>query len=218
MTEFANPQEEIWGGPKGDRYAKTYLLTPEQLDRKWIKAQTGVAKSNMNTLHLLPVPRDAKILEVGCNVGNQLVMLKEQGWKNVTGVELNRSAVAAARARGLNVKQGNALGLRHGAGMYDLVYTCWVLGHIAPKKNLERAMDEIYRVSRRWISGCEPFDAIRKFSVVRAGYLWKGDFCGHYLRRFPGIRVVNRQVYQNPRVPKQATEMFLLEKPQGGKE
>lgn len=212
MTDFANPQEEIWAGPKGDAYVETYQLSPKQLDKKWVKAQTGVEKSEMNTLCFLPVPKDAKILEVGCNVGNQMALLNQQGWRNICGVELNKSAVVKARERGLTVVQGNALDLEQPDDSIDLVYTCWVLGHIAPPKNLADATDEIYRVSRKWISGCEPFFTGRKILNLRPDYLWRGDYCAYYLRRFPSLRLVNRYNYKNPRVPGWSTEMFLLEK------
>lgn len=212
LKKYANPQEENWGGPVGDAYAKTYLLSPKQLDSKWVKAQTGVPKSEMNTICFLPVPADASILEVGCNVGNQMALLKQQGWPNVSGVELNKSAVARAVARGLDVVQGNAGDLEQPDESVDLVYTCWVLGHLAPPHNLGSAMDEMYRVSRKWISCCEPFIGGKKIEVLRPGYLWRGDYCSSFLRRFSNLKIVNRYNYKNPRVTGWSMETCLLEK------
>jgi len=206
-----NPQESKWGGPKGDKYADTYQLTPKQVDAKWIKVISGVAKSEMNLKHIgRSVPKDAKILEVGCNVGNMMVMLKAQGWENVRGVELNSHAVEVGKKRGLDIRQGNARELPFEDGEFDLVYTCWVITHIHPDR-LPAALDEIHRVSKRWISGCEPYAPGKRAIERTKDYLWSADFCGKYQKRHP-LTVCNRKVY-DVKVPRRwPIEMFLLEK------
>jgi len=206
-----NPQEAKWGGPKGNKYADTYALTPKQLDRKWVKVISGVPKTTMNLTHFgKVVPKDAKILEVGCNVGNMMLMLRDQGWTNIRGVELNEHAVEVGQKRGLNIVQGNARNLAFKDGEFDLVYTCWVLTHIDPIR-LGEAMREVHRVSGKWISGCEPYTPGKKPLMVHKNYIWAHNLAWRYQRMFP-LDVLNRKRYDVDIPRRWEVEMFLLEK------
>ncbi|MFW6108225.1 MAG: class I SAM-dependent methyltransferase [bacterium] len=51
-------------------------------------------------------PRRGRVLDVGCSKGYFLEVARDEGWDAV-GVDLNRNAVDAARARGLDVRLGD---------------------------------------------------------------------------------------------------------------
>jgi SAM-dependent methyltransferase len=213
-ASWDNPQEETWGGVKGNRYAEVYNIAPIDLNRKWKKAVSGKFKTAMNNLHFRDIPKDCRVLEVGCNVGNQLVMLRGQGWTDLHGLELNVQAVEVAKKRGLDVVQGNVRGMPFQDESFDFVYDCWCLCHIAPPHNLAQAVDEVYRVSKRWISGCGPYLVGRKIKPIRQGYLWRGDYMSYFLRRFADLNVVSHRVYPHVRSRTWATQMYVLEKKQ----
>jgi len=207
----ATPQEAKWAGPKGVKYAETYFYTLEQLDRKWQKAVSGVPRSQMNRAFLRRVPKDSSILEVGCNVGNQLAMLRDQGYDDLSGIELCKAAVRSVRKNRpwIKVKRGNACRLPYADDSFDLVMTTWVLTHINPRK-LHTAVREIIRVSKRFIWGCEPHRSGMKpkESVPKRQYLWRANFKKLFMTLCPELKLVKSKLYHC----RQRSEMYLLEK------
>jgi 2-polyprenyl-3-methyl-5-hydroxy-6-metoxy-1,4-benzoquinol methylase len=86
------------------------------------------------------VNRDAKILEIGCNVGRNLNALFLSGFRNLEGVEISESAVQllnqsypemASRTRIHNEPVEEIIS-KFGNGAFDLVFTMAVLEHIHP--------------------------------------------------------------------------------------
>jgi SAM-dependent methyltransferase len=70
-----------------------------------------------------------RLLDVGCASGALVAHAIERGWQ-AQGVELSPDAVAHARARGLDVFQGDLLAARLPAARFDLVYMGDVLEHV----------------------------------------------------------------------------------------
>ncbi len=89
-----------------------------------------------------PGARPRRLLEVGCAGGWLLKHARERGWE-VRGVELSSSAVAHARALGLEVFQGDLADAALPAAQFDLVYMGDVLEHLP---DCRAAIDEVARV------------------------------------------------------------------------
>jgi SAM-dependent methyltransferase len=70
-----------------------------------------------------------RLLDVGCASGWLIQHAHERGWQ-AQGVELSPDAAAQARARGLEVFQGDLLGAGLPAAHFDLVYMGDVLEHV----------------------------------------------------------------------------------------
>jgi pseudaminic acid biosynthesis-associated methylase len=137
----------------------------------------------------------ASALEVGCNVGWNLVYLDRLGVSQLFGIEPQREVVVRARQRHpqFTVVHGTASALPFRAGSCDLVFTSGVLIHIAPE-SLAGALDEIHRVSRRWIAAIEYDHPTEQEIPYRghAGALWKRDHGAAWQSRFPNLRLVRR--------------------------
>jgi pseudaminic acid biosynthesis-associated methylase len=135
------------------------------------------------------------VLEVGCNVGWNLVYLERLGIPELYGIEPQPGAVERARQRRprFNVLHGTAFDLPLRDGLCDLVFTSGVLIHIAPD-SLGGALDEIYRVSRRWIAAIEYDDPAEHEVRYRGhtGALWKRDHGAAWRARHPELRLVRR--------------------------
>lgn len=58
-----------------------------------------------------PEDRRARILDLGCGTGELLMMLREDGYENLAGVDVSSEQVALARERGLDVHEGDAVAL-----------------------------------------------------------------------------------------------------------
>jgi pseudaminic acid biosynthesis-associated methylase len=129
-------------------------------------------------------------VEVGCNVGWNLEYLRRLGVAELHGIEPQAYAVARARERmpAVDIVQGTAFALPFGTASADLVFTSGVLIHISPD-TVGAALDEIYRVSNRWIVAIEYDGEVEQEIPYRGhdGALWKRDHGALWTRRYPDL-------------------------------
>lgn len=202
-----------WSGSFGAEYSERNAMTLDQMEQLWVR-NYGFTRSSVNQRFLGGLDKSIRILEVGSNIGNQLLCLKRQGFSNLYGVELQYSpiTIAKASAPNLTLAQASAFELPFGTDAFDLVFTSGLLIHIAPE-DLSAVMDEIYRCTRRLIYGAEYYSKVYT-SVEYRGHgalLWKGDFPGMFLAKFPTLR---RRMQEHHRYLENENidVMYLLEK------
>jgi pseudaminic acid biosynthesis-associated methylase len=189
------PQRRQWAGDFGRDYTDRNTLSATQLDSLY-QTNFGILRSQLNGTFLGDIPRDASILEVGCNCGNQLLLLQEMGFTKLWGAEVQSYALELARTRiqGVRLAQASALDLPYEDGFFDLVFTSGVLIHISPA-DLPRALDEIYRCAKTWIWGMEYYAP----EITQLNYrghddlLWKMDYVKGYLDRFCDLELTREQ-------------------------
>jgi pseudaminic acid biosynthesis-associated methylase len=189
------PQKQRWAGEFGRKYTDRNTLSAAQVDSLY-QSNYGIPRRQLNEAFLGEIAKDARILEVGCNSGNQLLLLQEMGFANLWGAEVQSYALELARARvpGAQIAQATALDLPYGDGDFDLVFTSGVLIHISPA-DLPRALDEIHRCARTWIWGMEYY-APEVTQVDYRGHndlLWKMDYVKRYLDRFADLELAREQ-------------------------
>src|ERR1035438_2704477 len=133
-------QTEVWNSAFGREYTDRNTFDTEELNELYRK-NYGVARTEINERSLRGIADDASFLEVGCNTGNQLLLLQQMGYSKLSGVELQSYALEIAQRRlsGVSLKSGSALALPHTDSSFDVVFTSGVLIHIAPE-NLPRAL------------------------------------------------------------------------------
>jgi len=206
-------QMKVWAGAFGKEYTDRNALSVEDMDALY-QDRYGVTRTELNEEFLGDVSRSARLLEVGSNVGNQLLCLQSMGFQKLYGIELQDYAVQLSKSRttAINILQGSAFDLPFRDGYFDVVFTSGVLIHISPS-DIDRAMAEIYRCTRRYVWGLEYF-ADEYTEVQYRGQeslLWKADFLALYLERFPCLRLLRRRqlAYADS---DNVDSMFLLEK------
>lgn len=208
-------QMEVWSGEFGHEYtSRNQFKDLEAFDELYIK-RFGSTREALNRLQLENIPRDARIVEVGSNIGNQLAALHRMGFSRLYGVELQREAVNIAHQERpeIDLVQGSALELPFRDGFASLVFTNNVLIHISPA-DLPTVMDEMHRVSQRWIWGFEYF-APQVTEVKYRGHtglLWKADYAQMFLDRFSDLRLVAAQTFPYLDEPGLTDKMYLLER------
>lgn len=75
----SNFQESTWLGQFGKDYTDRCTFDPDQLNNLYIR-EFGISRFDMNSRFLSGLGlEDKRILEVGCNVGNQLRLLQKMG-------------------------------------------------------------------------------------------------------------------------------------------
>ena len=208
------PQLEKWRGEFGREYTRRNSFTPEEVDNLW-QRNYGITRRKLNRRFLAGIPRGSRILEVGCNIGNQLSLLQQLGYSNLHGVDVQRVALETARSRARNVNfiQASAFALPYKDKYFDLVCTSGVLIHISPR-DIPAALDEIHRCAKRYIWGSEYYAAVATEIEYRGHgeLLWKMDYAREYLARFRDLEIVAEErlpYLQNDNVD----SMFLLRKP-----
>jgi pseudaminic acid biosynthesis-associated methylase len=208
-------QMNFWRGEFGQEYTERNRRDAAEHDA-FYKSEYGVARTTMNRDFLYDLPVE-NILEVGCNVGNQLTSLQSVKPWRLYGIELQPYAVERAKSttQGINIIEGSAFDLPFRDNFFDLVFTSGVLIHIAPA-DLTKAMQEIYRTSGRYIWGFEYYaDQLQEIPYRgNESKMWKGNYAEKYMEMFPDLRLVKEERYKyvnNDNVD----QMFLLEKQEG---
>jgi pseudaminic acid biosynthesis-associated methylase len=188
-------QAKVWKGDFGREYTDRNTMDVASLDALYL-SRYGITRTEMNEMFLPDIPKDAAFLEVGCNSGNQLLLLQQMGYSSLSGIELQPYAleIARRRLRDISLKEGSVLEIPYEDAAFDLVFTAGVLIHIAPQ-NLLRAMSEVYRCSRAYIWGLEYYarDATEVNYRGQANLLWKMDYARHYLDLFPDLELVREK-------------------------
>lgn len=176
-------QLALWRSEFGRSYTdRNDLEKPARVD-SWRRILEGTS------------PGINRALEVGCNVGWNLEYLRRLGIYELYGIEPQPYAVERARARGASfgVLQGTAFDLPFATGWFDLAFTSGVLIHIAPE-SIDKAMSEIYRVSKKYIVAIE-YDAATEQEINyrgHAGALWKRDHGRLWQEKYPDLELIRR--------------------------
>lgn len=186
-------QLEAWQGEFGNEY--TDRNTP---DEKTIQQRMAFMSGMMSTLPGLPPYGDPQsILEVGANVGANLRALDNIYKMNDKQVQLHavepnekaRKILINQDINGFKLINGHACKIEANDATYDVVFTCGVLIHIHPN-NLQMAMGEIYRVSRKFIMCAEYFSPESREIKYRDqdSMLWARDYGEAWLQFHSGLR------------------------------
>lgn len=89
----------------------------------------GVDELDSAAMYLRAPLGPAKVLDVGCGSGVLLARMKSLGWQ-AEGVELDPGGVAAARARGVPVFQGQLADAQFPDNHFDAVHSAHVIEHV----------------------------------------------------------------------------------------
>ena len=155
MDTSQTEQIRTWTGDFGREYTDRNVYTVAELDQCY-RQNYGTTRTEINERFLTEVPKEARILEVGCNMGTQLLVLREMGYANLFGMEIQSYALERAKERipGVVLTQASAFAIPYPDREFDLVFTSGVLIHIAPS-DLPNALSEIHRCASTWIWGFE---------------------------------------------------------------
>ena len=209
-------QEEKWLGPFGEDYTRNHLSSPDEIEERFKKSY-GISRTTMNSKFLNSLDPESRILEVGCNVGSQLVLLQRMGFKNLHGIDIVQTAVKLAKQQTKNISiiVSSASYIPFETNFFDLVFTSGLLVHIAPE-NINKAIDEIYRCTRTYIWGMEYY--AKAYEEMK----WRGQdkmvfpapFVKFYQERFKDLKLLRKEFFSplSPQKNPIVISMFLLKK------
>jgi spore coat polysaccharide biosynthesis protein SpsF len=169
--------EQLWNGEFGDAYVERNRAASQHRAPFWRSLLTEFPARTA--------------LEVGCNIGANLIWVAEVlPPREVYGVDINEKALQQLRASvpTVNALWGRARELPFRDGWFDLAFTMGVLIH-QPPEVLPLVMGEIVRCSRRWVL-CGEYYSEEPTEVPyrgQSGALFKRDFGGMYQALFPEL-------------------------------
>jgi len=91
----------------------------------------------------MDLPKDAKILEIGCSGGSLMKILNENGYHNITGIDISEDAINLCKERGVDAKVMDGAKILFEDNKFDLIIASDILEHI---KNEGAALSEWNRV------------------------------------------------------------------------
>jgi pseudaminic acid biosynthesis-associated methylase len=208
-------QLEVWTGEFGRAYTDRNQFAHDEAFNNFYVTRYGRTRDDINSEWLDGVDRDAPVLEVGANIGNQLRALRRTGFRHLFGVEIQRYCVEQSKSINpeVDVVEGSAFDIPFKDGFFNIVFTNNVLIHIAPT-DLPKVMDEMYRVSHRYIFGFEYF-APKPMEIRYRGHdnlLWKADYAALFQAQFPDLKLVRHELFQCLDEPGTTDKLYLLEK------
>ena len=151
--------------------------------------------SSLYHTFLSKLNKDIKILEVGCNIGKQLEILKSAGFNNLWGIDINEKALYVAKNnKKFNIVYGSAFDLPFKDNFFDLVFTSFVLIHIHPDDEA-KAIREMYRVTNKYIFGIEYFSEECEEVVIRGhkNRCWKRNFPSLFRKEYPKLAIMKKK-------------------------
>jgi pseudaminic acid biosynthesis-associated methylase len=202
---YSTPQEGFWAGAFGDAYSERNR-----------GAQLAASKTALFARILSRTRGIESILELGANIGLNLLALKTLiPQARFEAVEINQAAYAElSRIEGVEAVLGSVLDYRSDKSV-DLALTCGVLIHIDPDR-LADAYGVLYAASRRYVLVCEYYNPTPVEVTYRghAGRLFKRDFAGEMLARYPGLHLLDYGFvyHRDPTFPLDDFTWFLMEK------
>jgi len=145
-------------------------------DSRLIKTRQGQLEyfTTMHYIHRF-INKDSKILEVGAGTGRYSVTLAKEGY-DVTAVELVKSNLEILQKKSKHLKniqsfEGDALDLsRFSDNTFDLTLVLGPLYHLYEKTDINKAIDEAIRVTKR--DGIIIVAFISVYAILHANFLY----------------------------------------------
>lgn len=206
MSNYKTEQEEFWSGQFGDDYVR------RNRGDHIVAANTALFSKILSRTHSI-----GSVLEFGPNIGLNLRALQQLlPTAELSAVEINPAAVAELRAWGgtTDIHHASILDFEP-SRTWDMALIKGVLIHIAPD-HLGTVYDHLYAAARSYICVVEYYNPTPVEVPYRghANRLFKRDFAGEILDRFPDLRLVDYgfTYHRDPVFPRDDSTWFLLEK------
>tara|TARA_B110000495_G_C23003037_1_gene592162 strand:- start:1276 stop:1920 length:645 start_codon:yes stop_codon:yes gene_type:complete len=192
-----NPQAKTWAGNFGDDYVERNISV-DMVNADYVKL-TGLEYDEIFSDFFQDLDKDLDILELGCNVGNNLSILKSLEFKNLHGIDINSKSIDIAKSRYSDIHFHNSSieSCEFPAQNFDLVFTAGVLIHINPN-TLPDIIKKILSLSKQYVFGFESFsESTSKVFYQNSNNLyWKQNFPQLFKNSSPSLTMIKERKIQ----------------------
>ncbi|HJV76560.1 MAG TPA: pseudaminic acid biosynthesis-associated methylase [Noviherbaspirillum sp.] len=204
-NNYGTEQEEFWAGEFGDHYIE------RNHGKSLIAANVAFFRQVLARTHSV-----RSVIEFGANIGMNMeairILLPEV---ELAAIEINAKAAEVLQKRGnIEVHQQSILDFTPRRN-FDLALIKGVLIHMNPDV-LPKVYDLLHQSSARYICVAEYYNPSPTEVLYRGneGKLFKRDFAGEMLDRFPGLRLIDYGFlyHRDSNFPHDDITWFLLEK------
>jgi pseudaminic acid biosynthesis-associated methylase len=177
------------------------------------------AMETANKANPSPQPFPASVIEVGGGCGDNLRaidMIYERSRQLIKLMSCDpNEAARKAMADVATAIPGDLSALPYADDAADLVFTSGVLIHVPPAE-LDRALSEIYRVSKRWILSIEYYNNVPEEISYRgqSGMMWRRDWGEAWLEKYPELRPIGNGFAWKRTTSLDNLHWFLFDRPQ----
>ena len=185
-----------WVGNFGTDYqTRNSSSWPSIKNRSRLFGDIFQAMENANKADPKPKAFPESVIEVGGGCGDNLRaidMIYERSRAPIKLMSCDpNEAARKAMADVATVMPGDLSALPYGDDAADLVFTSGVLIHVPPS-DLDRALSEIHRVSKRWILSIEYFNHVPEEVSYRgqSGMLWRRDWGDAWMAKYPELKPI----------------------------
>lgn len=127
------------------------LTTNEAVQKKDYFANRGVPKDYYSNYRIpvwlqteLPKDKSARLLDIGCGYGHFLNRLKEAGYNNAQGIDINDESVARCNELGLKVTQISSI--KEFAQAHSNQFQLITMSHVLEHINKEEIIDTVAQI------------------------------------------------------------------------
>jgi len=140
----------------------------------------------------------SRLLEVGCFFGYRLAKVRTALPHAATvGVDRVFEGLRVARARAAGtlpaLVAGDVTRLPFGSDAFDCLYTVVCLTHI-PRRQIRAALDELIRVTKRYLVLVEVYDRLMGFSKRLGVWAWTDGYAHAYPTLLSGRGLIQRRL------------------------
>jgi ubiquinone/menaquinone biosynthesis C-methylase UbiE len=140
-------------------------------------------KALKKILYKIELPKDAKIIDIGCGAGFILAFFREFGYKNSVGIDNSKNSLKICE-KFFNFKEGkdiflmNARNIKFSNNSFDLVFSDGLLEHFEDFSDIAK---EFCRISKSWILLFQPnqtslFGKLKRFTENFMKVSWEKEY------------------------------------------
>ena len=168
-----NKQEELWSGEFGTKYTEEnsdYGANVELFNHKHHYTLQKVYEEIF-----MDLDRNYRIIDIGCNVGHKLELLRRMGFKNLYGLDTNLNTLITATAKypDIHFIHANFSDWKT-REQFDIVMTNYSLIHVSPEF-IKETLRKCYDFSARYLFHLE-FDTTST-KQIEIPWLNKRNIC-----------------------------------------
>ena len=209
--------KKIWQGDFGKEYTDRNALSVEELNELYF-GYYGINAERLYHIYFCPYIKGSdKVLQIGCSSGSDLMVLKKLGYNDVWGLEIQKYAVALSKRRipSAQIVHGVADDIPFKDGFFDVVFTSGLLIHIPPEK-LCNVLQEMVRVSKRFIFGLECFSSEMESVHYRDNdnLMWKADYPKYMMKQDNNLNLLFKK-YLSYQKNSNTDIVYMIEKESG---